>query len=149
MYAVGHPKLTREGIWLAAVKACGPGAALSHQAAPSTRGSSPSMPIPAPVHVTVPGSGGRRKRNGIIVHRSSTLTPADIVLRDRIPMTKPARTLANLKPLLPHEQWDDALTAPASSTCQSAVSPEPSRREAASSGRCSISAAATACRCPT
>jgi len=61
------------------------------------------------VHVTVPGSGGRRKRNGIIVHRSSTLTPADIVLRDRIPMTKPARTLANLKPLLPHEQWEDAL----------------------------------------
>ena len=50
------------------------------------------------MHVTVPGSGGRRKRNGIIVHRSSTLTPADIVLRDRIPMTKPARTLADLKP---------------------------------------------------
>jgi hypothetical protein len=47
VYAVGHPRLTREGVWLAAVKACGEGAALSHQSAaqhsrmvsPETRGS--------------------------------------------------------------------------------------------------------------
>src|SRR4051812_20724757 len=33
VYAIGHPRLTKEGIWLAAVKACVPGAALSHQSA--------------------------------------------------------------------------------------------------------------------
>ena len=30
VYAVGHRKLTKEGWWLAAVRAIGPGAVLSH-----------------------------------------------------------------------------------------------------------------------
>jgi hypothetical protein len=30
VFAVGHPGLTQEGVWLAAVKAAGPGALLSH-----------------------------------------------------------------------------------------------------------------------
>lgn len=65
VYAVGHKAITREGIWLAAVKACGSGAALSHQTAAQH---SPMLPLtanPRPVHVTVPGSGGRRKRDGM------------------------------------------------------------------------------------
>src|SRR4051812_43295912 len=33
VYAVGHAVLTRSGRWLAAVLACGPGAALSHSSA--------------------------------------------------------------------------------------------------------------------
>src|SRR3954453_1581255 len=33
VYAVGQPNLSREGRWLAAVKACGPRTALSHQSA--------------------------------------------------------------------------------------------------------------------
>jgi hypothetical protein len=31
VYAVGHDRLRLEGRWLAAVMACGPGAALSHR----------------------------------------------------------------------------------------------------------------------
>jgi hypothetical protein len=57
VYAVGHRRLSNEGIWLAAVLACGEGAALSHRSAaalwsllPASRGV---------VDVTVPGSGGR------------------------------------------------------------------------------------------
>jgi very-short-patch-repair endonuclease len=109
VYAVGHPRLTREGIWLAAVKACGPEAALSHQSAAQHSRILPLTANPRPVHVTVPGTGGRRKREGIIVHRSSTLTRADVHLRDRIPTTKPARTLADLKPLLAREEWEAAV----------------------------------------
>ena len=30
VYAVGHPRLTQEGRWMAAVVACGQGAVLSH-----------------------------------------------------------------------------------------------------------------------
>jgi predicted transcriptional regulator of viral defense system len=33
VYAVGHPGLSREGRWMAAVLACGDGAALSHRSA--------------------------------------------------------------------------------------------------------------------
>src|SRR4051794_26434919 len=33
VYAVGRPALTREGRWMAAVLACGPGAMLSHRSA--------------------------------------------------------------------------------------------------------------------
>jgi len=109
VYAVGHARLTKEGIWLAAVKACGPGAALSHQSAAQHSRILPLAANPRPVHVTVPGTGGRRRRAGIIVHRSATITPADIVLRDRIATTKPARTLADLRSVIPREQWEDAL----------------------------------------
>ena len=109
VYAVGHPKLTREGIWLAAVKAASSGAALSHQSAAQLSKLLPLTANPRPVHVTVAGAGGRRKRNGIVLHRSTTITAADVHLRDRIPTTKPARTLADLKPILPREQWESAI----------------------------------------
>jgi very-short-patch-repair endonuclease len=62
-----------------------------------------------PVHVTVAGIGGRRRRDGIVVRRSTTLTRHDVMLRDGIPTTKPARTLADLKAILPREQWETAL----------------------------------------
>jgi very-short-patch-repair endonuclease len=109
VYAVGHRRLSREGRWLAAVLACGDGATLSHQSAAQHSRMLPLTASLGPAHVTVPGTCGRRRRDGIIVHRSTTMTPADIMLRDRIPTTKPIRTLADLKPLLPREQWEAAL----------------------------------------
>jgi very-short-patch-repair endonuclease len=109
VYAVGHLRLSPQGIWLAAVLACGPGAALSHHGAAQHSGLLPLTANLRPVHVTVPGDGGRRRREGIVIHRSTTLTRADVHLRDRIPTTKPARTLADLRPILAREQWDDAV----------------------------------------
>jgi very-short-patch-repair endonuclease len=109
VYAVGHPKLSHEGVWLAAVKACGREAALSHQSAAQLAKMLSLAAYNGPVHVTIPGTGGRRRRNGIIVHRSTTLTRKDVMRRDGIPTTNPARTLADLRPVLPREQWEDAL----------------------------------------
>jgi putative AbiEi antitoxin of type IV toxin-antitoxin system len=108
VFAVGHSRVSREGRWLAAVKACGRGAALSHQSAGQHSRMLSLAANLCPVHITVPGTGGRRRREGIIVHRSKTLTWADVVVRDGIPTTKPARTLVDLKSVLPREQWEDA-----------------------------------------
>jgi predicted transcriptional regulator of viral defense system len=90
VYAVGHTNLSQEGKWLAAVLACGEGAALSHESAAHLWSLSPKSPPYA--HVTVPDHGGRSKRKGIVLHRSTTLTPKDTTLRHSIPVTTPART---------------------------------------------------------
>jgi very-short-patch-repair endonuclease len=95
VYAVGHPRLSDEGRWMAAVLAHGPGAALSHRSAAALwgmLGSQPGFP-----EVTVPGHSGRRRREGIRLHRSISLHPAQTTLRMGIPVTTPARTLADLR----------------------------------------------------
>jgi very-short-patch-repair endonuclease len=109
VYAVGHPNLSREGIWLAAVKACGRGAALSHQSAAQLQKLLSLADYRGPVHVTVPGRSGRRSRKGIEIHRSRTLTRSDLMVREAIVLTNPARTLADLRRVLSHEQWEDAI----------------------------------------
>jgi very-short-patch-repair endonuclease len=109
VYAVGHPKLTQHGIWLAAVKACGEGAVLSHQSAAQLSRLLPPPDSSAPVHVTVAGTSGRRSRPGIHVHRSTSLARDEWMIRDAIPVTKPARTLLDLRRVLPHERWEYAL----------------------------------------
>jgi very-short-patch-repair endonuclease len=95
VYAVGHPSLSPQGRWIAAVKACGDGAALSHRSAGELWGL--LEPASGPVHVTVPGRAGRRRRPGIRVHRSRTLHPGTTRLRDRIPVTTPTRTILDLR----------------------------------------------------
>jgi very-short-patch-repair endonuclease len=94
VYAVGHTDLSREGRWFAAVRACGPGAVLSHESAAHLWGLSPKSP--ATIHVTVPSSNGRRRRRGIRLHYSTTLIAADVARRKNIPVTTRARTLADL-----------------------------------------------------
>jgi very-short-patch-repair endonuclease len=94
VYAVGHPGLSQRGRWKAATLALGDGAVVSHRSAAELwtllpeRGGKPS--------VTVPGGGGRRRRDGIRIHRSPTLTGTLTTLHDGIPVTRPARTLADL-----------------------------------------------------
>jgi very-short-patch-repair endonuclease len=102
IYAVGRPELTREGRWMAAVLATGPGSAyrteapeamLSHGSAAalwrigvekldlievSTRASSP------------------RSRPGVRVHRRPSLRPDAAVVRNGIPVTSPVQTLVDL-----------------------------------------------------
>jgi very-short-patch-repair endonuclease len=93
VYTLGNPNLTREGYFMAAILAV-EGSVLSHgSAAVLHKLSSTCPPI---VHVTVPGHHGRRKRKGIVVHRSKTLTPADTTIHRGIPVTTVARTLADL-----------------------------------------------------
>jgi very-short-patch-repair endonuclease len=88
VYSVGHRKLTLRGRWMAAVLACGPTAALSHRSAAALwdmRGT-PSGPIDVV-------STSRHRIPGARCHRTRNLDPADVTVRDGIPMTTPARTL--------------------------------------------------------
>jgi very-short-patch-repair endonuclease/predicted transcriptional regulator of viral defense system len=97
VFAVGHVQRTREAHWIAAVMACGRGAVLSHLDAAAlwqiydSRGTG--------VHVTTIGRAGR-KLQGIRAHRARTLDPADVTVKDGIPVTTVERTLIDLTDML-------------------------------------------------
>jgi very-short-patch-repair endonuclease len=91
---------------MAAVLACGDGALLSHRTAGALWG---IIAAPEVVDVTVPGDAGRRSRDRIRIHRSSTLAPGDCTARYAIPVTKPARTLEDLRRTLPWTRFAPAL----------------------------------------
>jgi very-short-patch-repair endonuclease len=108
VYAVGHPGLSPRGHWMAAALASGTGgvgdsgavldywgATISHRSA-AELWELLSMRNGA-IDITVPGNGGKRRRRGIRVHRSLTLMAADVTLRRGIPVTTPARTIADLR----------------------------------------------------
>lgn len=94
VYAVGHASLGHHGRWMAAVLACGDGAVLSHRSAAQLLKLLPAAI--ETVHVTVPFER-RPGHAGIAVHRSRTLTPAAVTARNRIPATRPWRTIQDLK----------------------------------------------------
>jgi very-short-patch-repair endonuclease len=96
VYAVGHLALSREGWWMAALLACGEGAALSHRTAASLWGflTSPILPV----DVTTPTDGGR-SYCAITAHRT-LLDPCDALVRDRLRVTTPSRTIVDLAAIL-------------------------------------------------
>jgi hypothetical protein len=94
VYAVGHVPKHAHARSLAAVLACGDGAALSHAAAAALWD---VMDWPQSLEVTSPH---QHRRPGITTHRSSTLTPKDIRKRHGVPVTSPARTVLDLQPRL-------------------------------------------------
>ena len=98
VFAVGHPRISREGRWSAAVLALGEGAVLSHVSAAALWGIRHSSS--AYVHVTVPTAGGRTRRRGVVVHRSLTLGPADVDEEQAIAVTSVSRTLLDLAGVL-------------------------------------------------
>jgi predicted transcriptional regulator of viral defense system len=93
VYAVGRPSLTQRGRWMAAVLAYGPTAVLSHRSAAALHGLRPDNRAKA--DVTLPSSSVK-PRPRIDVHRSRTLTAADVTTVDGIPCTTVARTLVDL-----------------------------------------------------
>jgi predicted transcriptional regulator of viral defense system len=93
VYAVGYPKLTGRGQWMAAVLACGPKAVLSHRSAAGLWGLRADNRPKS--DVTVPSPSARPKP-AIEVHRSVTLTADDTTSVDGIPCTSVARTLVDL-----------------------------------------------------
>jgi very-short-patch-repair endonuclease len=107
VYAVGHRKLSREARWLAAVLACGPAAVLSHRSAAALWGMRPQSS--GPVEVTVPATGGRAERPGIRVHRSTCLESSATTRARGVPVTTPARTVADLRRVLRREDVDAAI----------------------------------------
>jgi very-short-patch-repair endonuclease len=109
VYAVGHTAPSHRARWLAAALTVGVRAAIAASDAGALWEMLPLPAHPGPVHVIVPGHGGRRRRSGIIVHRSATFAADDVTRRFGIPVTTPARTLADLRRLLPRERFEEAL----------------------------------------
>lgn len=95
VFAVVVPALlNREGIWVGAVFAGGPGAALSHGPGGQLLG------IVGPrerfaLHVTVAGRF-RRRPAGIVIHRPRNIDPCDFTRRRGIAVTTPTRTVWDL-----------------------------------------------------
>jgi predicted transcriptional regulator of viral defense system len=93
VYAVGWPQLTRDRRWMAAVLACGPGAALSHRSAASLWG------IVGEENADIDVSVRRRcelRRPGLRIRGRPTLREADVTSRNWIPVTSPAQTMVDL-----------------------------------------------------
>jgi very-short-patch-repair endonuclease len=97
VYAWGHAGITPRGRFLAAVKACGPYAALSHWSDAYLWSVLPWDEDREP-HVTL-YQQGTRKIPGIQIHR--TRRPFEIVRFDGIPCMTPARALADLSSMMP------------------------------------------------
>jgi very-short-patch-repair endonuclease len=107
VYAVGHTRLSNEGRWMAAVLACGDCAVLSHRSAAALWGI--RRPRNGAIEITVPRTTGMKTRAGIALHRSTTLIATSCSRRLGIPVTTPARTLADLRPLLSPAQFASAV----------------------------------------
>lgn len=93
VYAVGHQVLVPLAREMAAVLACGEGAAVSHRSAAAVwrlLGERDSEPV----DVTTAGSG--RSRPGLRVHRTTRLAPEDVRRITGLPVTSPARTLIDM-----------------------------------------------------
>jgi putative AbiEi antitoxin of type IV toxin-antitoxin system/uncharacterized protein DUF559 len=93
VYSVGHTVLGALGHRMAAVLACGPTAVLSHASAGALWGLRPSRA--ASVDVTVPGTGGRQRRDDIRIHRARSLD-GQTTTKHGIPVTTPGRTILDL-----------------------------------------------------
>jgi very-short-patch-repair endonuclease len=91
VYAVGRRDVTREGWWMAAVLACGEGAALSHESAGVLWGIRRNE---GAIHVSVPRACALRE-TGLIIHRRKGLGD-ETTTHQAIPVTQPLFTLIDL-----------------------------------------------------
>lgn len=93
VYAVGWPKLTQKRRWMAAVLACGEGAALSHRSAAAL------WKIGSEKHNRIDVSVRRScklRRPGLKIRARPTLAAEDVLSLDGIAVTSPALTLIDL-----------------------------------------------------
>jgi very-short-patch-repair endonuclease len=102
VYAVGRPELSRHGMWMAAVLACGPSAVISHESAAALWG---MRSYSGEIVVSVPAA--TRPRNpGIRVHRRTHIAAT---ARHGIPVTTPTATLIDLAAGHPRNEVEQAL----------------------------------------
>jgi very-short-patch-repair endonuclease len=106
VYVVGHTAPVPLGDETAALLAVGDDAALSHVTA-GVLYEVLRVRDGTPIHVTSPHP--RLQRKGIVVHRSRTLTPADVTVKDGLPITSVARTLLDIAEMLPVRETEWAL----------------------------------------
>jgi very-short-patch-repair endonuclease len=107
VYAVGHEHLSDEGRWLAAVLACGKRAVLGYLSAAALWRMLPRHA--GQVEVSLPGDTGRRRQRGIRLRRCPTLTAGQVTRHHGIPVTTPARTLVDIRRVLPRDRLREAV----------------------------------------
>ena len=106
VYAVGHPVLSREGRWMAAVLACGEGAVLSHRDAAMLH----NLRRTSRRDIDVTTLRGRaRRHDGITLHRVRRLHPEDRSFVAGIPVTSVARTLLDLAEVVGRDHLERAV----------------------------------------
>ena len=104
VYAVGHSVISKEGRWMAAVLASGPGAVLSHRTAAALWGI--RWPSGGPIDVTVP----HRSRSSGHIRRHLASLPADeVTTRYGIPVTTVPRTIFDLATVASEQGVEAAL----------------------------------------
>ena len=96
VYVVGHLAPVSLGREAASLLACGEHAILSHTSAASIWELPPWQLAGAYVELTLVSGRWSRKRSGIRAHRSAIITPKDVRIHDRLPVTSPARTLLDV-----------------------------------------------------
>lgn len=107
VYAVGHAHLTRDGHWMAAVLAAGPGALLSHRDAAALHGLRPPGSHRR-THVTTPARAASTPK--LQLQRTTALDPRrDATTVAGIPVTAVARTLVDLAGIVSADQLAKAL----------------------------------------
>jgi hypothetical protein len=95
VYAVGHPRLTLHGRWMAAVLACGAEAVLSHHQAAALHD---LRRAPwSPIHVTAPR---RRDHPGVDCHVAGGMHGRPRVIVDGIPVTSVERVFLDMATML-------------------------------------------------
>jgi Protein of unknown function (DUF559) len=106
VYALGRPELTRWGVWMAAVLACGPGALLSHLTAALLwrlwEGNEGSIEVSV-------ARDRCPQLSGVVVHRRVALRPEDITEHMGIPVTGPISTLIDIAPSLSRAELERAV----------------------------------------
>jgi very-short-patch-repair endonuclease len=95
VYAVGHAGLTPQALWLAAVKACGPQAALSHHCSLMLFGVLPAEDCRP--QVTIPAAA-KCTAAGVKVYRTRVLHPDDFRRHGGIRTASPSRALFDVAP---------------------------------------------------
>lgn len=106
VFALAYRRLDRPALHHAATRALGGESTVSHDDA---AGSWTLRPIPVgPVQLTLPGTGGRDRRKGIILHRAP-IPAGDWVERDGLRITSPARTILDLAPSLARRDLERVL----------------------------------------
>jgi hypothetical protein len=106
IFAVGHRRVGQKGRWMAAVLACGPGAALSHASAMELWGLRRSR---GPVEVLRRSGGQRSPRPDIRLHQTRRLPQDDIHFEDGIPVTTVERALLDMAGRLNARQLERVL----------------------------------------
>lgn len=104
VYAAGQPDTTQYGWWMAAVLACGPGAAISHTSTAALWRIRPL--VRGPIEVS---TSRDRCHRGIRTHRR-LLMPPDLALHHNIPVTNPVCTLIDVAPGLTREELEGSVS---------------------------------------